>query len=126
MIQQVLLLTFVTLIHIFISIKESFVVDEELVKEMTEKQVHIKLNHEFANQANRRPTQDEYDDMIHRYQLHLKTYGRHPDIEKIAADTYGKKDTWIAFSLKILALLIVLGVSVFTIVYGVKQILKRA
>jgi hypothetical protein len=125
MIQQVFILIFVTAIHVFVSVKESFVVDEDLVKEMTEKQVHVKLYHEFANQANRRPTQDEYDDMIHRYQLHLKTYGRHPDIEKIAAETYGKKDTWITLSLRILALLIVLGVLVFAIAYGVKQIWKR-
>jgi len=125
MIQQVFILIFVTAIHVFVSVKESFVVDEDLVKEMTEKQVHVKLYHEFANQANRRPTQDEYDDMIHRYQLHLKTYGRHPDIEKIAAETYGKKDTWITLSLRILALLIVLGVLVFAIAYGVKKVLKR-
>jgi len=125
MIQQVFLLIFVTAIHIFISIKESFVVNEDLVKDMTEKQVHIKLYHEFANHANRRPTQDEYEDMIHRYQLHLITYGRHPDIEKIAPDTYGKTDTWIASSLRILALLLVLGVLVFAIAYGVKQVLKR-
>ena len=125
MIQQVFILIFVTAIHVFVSVKESFVVDEDLVKEMTEKQVHVKLYHEFANQANRRPTQDEYDDMIHRYQLHLKTYGRHPDIEKIAAETYGKKDTWITLSLRILALLIVLGVLVFAIAYGVKKVLKQ-
>jgi hypothetical protein len=89
---------------------------------MTEKKVHIKLYHEFANQANRRPTQDEYDEMINMYQLHLKTYGRHPDVKKIAADTYGKQDTWFALSLRIIAFLIVFTILIFAIVYTIKKI----
>ena len=61
--------------------REGFVVDEDLVAEMTRKRVHIRLYDAFVDRHGRRPDQEEYDYMVALYQAKLREKGFHPRVE---------------------------------------------
>lgn len=61
-------------------VREGFVIDEDLVDELTAKRVHIRLYDEFVERHGRRPDQQEYEGMIEVYQELFRETGVHPRI----------------------------------------------
>ena len=64
-------------------LREAFVIDEDLVDELTSKRVHIRLYDAFVEEYDRRPDQAEYEDLIARYQARFRETGIHPRVEDI-------------------------------------------
>lgn len=81
------LLIFVTVFLQILSVVacETFIIDSDLVDELTEKRVHIELYDEFIRQYDRKPTQAEYESLLRRYQDKLRDTGIHPRIKDIVA-----------------------------------------
>lgn len=69
---------------------DGFVIDEDLVEELTKKRVHIRLYDEFYEKNGRRPDQGEYERMIADYQTRFRDTGIHPRIEDVVPGPAGR------------------------------------
>ena len=72
--------------------REGFVIDDDLVDELTAKRVHIRLYDEFFERHGRRPDQGEYEAMIALYQARFRDTGIHPRVEDVVPRADGDKE----------------------------------
>ena len=91
-------------------LREGFVIDDDLVDELTAKRVHIRLYDEFVERHGRRPDQGEYEDMIALYQARFRDTGIHPRVADIVPRADGDKEKaeegayWAFYALVFVAL----------------------
>ena len=109
------LLIFVTVFLQILSVVacETFVIDSDLVDELTERRVHIELYDEFIRQYDRKPTQAEYESLLRRYQDKLRDTGIHPRIKDIVA---GDKSEIGSVGIVFIVLAALLGFALLTTV----------